>query len=45
MRLEKEKMIKNVIAMTKSQDMKIVKLRNDINIPRLNRTLKEKAEA
>lgn len=44
MLVETEKLVKTVTAMTKTLDLKIVKLRNDVNLPKLNRILKEKAD-
>lgn len=38
--IETEKLIKTVQGMTKTLDIKIVKLRNDVNLPKLNRVLK-----
>ncbi len=44
MLVETEKLVKTVTGMTKSLDLKIVKLRNDVNLPKLNKILKEKAD-
>ena len=38
--IETEKLIKTVQGMTKTLDIKIVKLRNDVNLLKLNRVLK-----